>query len=78
MKIIATDSMSDSTRNDCTSSTEEEIHSRLTELLKEVEVLNVEMDQRRKESTQIYDMFNGRCELLERRLRDRETEVEAL
>lgn len=76
--FTATDSMLDSTQSDCTSSNEDGIHPRLKELLNEVRVLNAELDRRRRESARIYGMFLGRCQLLERRLREREIEVEAL
>lgn len=57
---------------------EEDMTSRLADLLHEVTALKNELDERRKESTQIYALFEDRCRGLERRAREREFEIDGL
>ncbi|OGM49958.1 hypothetical protein ABOM_001293 [Aspergillus bombycis] len=52
--------------------------SQLIALLNEVTALNVDLDQRRKESSQIYDLLKRECQGLSRRISELENEVHEL
>lgn len=57
---------------------EEDMTSRLADLLHEVTALKNELDGRRKESTRIYALFEDRCRGLERKVRERECDIDGL
>lgn len=66
------------TEDHWTQPVEEDMTSRLASLLHEVTVIKGELDERRKESTRIYALFESRCRGLERRVKEREFEIDRL
>ncbi|KAE8348790.1 hypothetical protein BDV28DRAFT_77699 [Aspergillus coremiiformis] len=76
--LVAPTPTSPSPMEDRASSANEPSYPQLIALLNEVTTLNVELNQRRKESLYIYDLLTRECQGLSRRISELEDEVHEL